>query len=75
MNNKVSYLIDGTIIEKYTNVYKTIKSLNKGDAISFGGDFLKSDTDYFEESSMTIQGSMTSPEYKFKFSSVSSTQF
>lgn len=73
-NNSISDVGDRTIIPKGGKLYQSIRTLSKGDEVLFSGRILKNTTDYFKESSLTIAGSMTSPEFLFKFSSITSAE-
>jgi hypothetical protein len=45
--------------------------MSHGVKIQFSGQFLASDKDFFEEASLTIDGSMKDPEFLFRFNVVS----
>lgn len=70
-NNAISDVIDNTIVDKNSDVYKDIYNLSVGDAVIFSGSFMKSGTECAEETSITTDGSLNSPEFLFKFSSMS----
>jgi hypothetical protein len=59
-----------TLIEPESSVFSSMGKLNEGTKVRFSGTFIRSDTDCVQETSMTMQGSMTSPEFLFRFSSV-----
>lgn len=69
-NNALSDMETKTLIEKSDPVYQSLFNLKVGDVVSFSGNFFPSDKDYIEETSLTINGSLTQPEFLFKFSSV-----
>jgi len=69
-NNALSDIKSNTLIEKDTQIYNTLLNLRKGHPVKFSGTFFQSDKDYIEEQSMTTDGSMTNPEFLFKFESV-----
>ena len=69
-NNGLSDVFDNTLIDKETTLYKQLSDLTTGKLVKFSGSFFRSETDYVREKSITIQGSMTKPEFLFKFSSV-----
>ena len=69
-NNALSDIVDRTLIDKETTLYKHLFDLTSGQLVKFSGSFLASETDFITEQSVTIQGSMTNPEFLFKFNSV-----
>lgn len=69
-NNALSDIGSETLIDKSSAVYREMMNLQPGDQVSFSGEFLSSELDYLEESSLTIEGSMTEPEYLFRFASL-----
>lgn len=71
MNNAFSDIPYNTLIPPTSEVFKTLSRMQKGDRILFSGEFPKSDVDCVVESSLTQEGSMTEPEFLFKFSSIS----
>jgi len=73
-NNALSDITSGTLIEKWNPVYNSLINLKLGDAVEFSGSFLPSENDYLQESSLTIMGSITQPEFLCKFSSVNAIQ-
>ena len=69
-NNALSDINSYTLIEKSSSLYKTLLNLSQGQKVVFSGTFFPSKDDYVREGSLTISGSMTSPEYIFKFKSL-----
>ena len=69
-NNSISDIMSNTLIEKGTLLYKTLTHLSTGQKVKFSGSFFPSADDFIEETSMTIRGSMTNPEFLFKFESI-----
>lgn len=69
-NNALSDLDSNTLIEKTDPIYRSIFNLGVGDEVTFSGSFMASDVDYIKEASLTIDGSMTRPEFIVKFASV-----
>lgn len=70
-NNALSDIRDHTIIDKKSDVYKDIYNLSIGSKVVFSGSFIKDDYHCATESSLTTDGSLSSPEFLFKFSHVS----
>ena len=69
-NNALSDINSNTLIAKGSELYSSLFNLSRGQKVQFSGSFFSSETDYIEETSMTIQGSMRNPEFLFKFKSV-----
>ena len=69
-NNAVSDFASDTLIEKSSPLYVRLLSAKLGDEVRVSGVFFTSEQDGFQETSMTIRGSMTEPEFLFKFSEV-----
>ena len=69
-NNALSDIMTDTLIEKGTSVYKTLLPLSIGRKVKFSGSFFPSEADYIQETSVTIRGSISSPEFLFKFHSI-----
>ena len=69
-NNALSDINDNTLIEEGTSVYNRLFRMSRGQEVEFSGRFFKSDLDAVKETSMTIQGSMSNPEFLFKFTAV-----
>lgn len=69
-NNSLSDIGDETLIPRGHPVYRTLRDLKRGDRVTFAGTFLPSELDYYKESSLTLEGSMTDPEYLFRFTRV-----
>ena len=71
-NNAMSDISDRTLIEPDTQLFSKASALREKQAVAFSGAFSKDSTDCFRESSMTISGSMTEPEFIMRFSQVGS---
>ncbi|MBB4954405.1 hypothetical protein H4S14_004170 [Agrobacterium vitis] len=73
MNNAFSDMMAKTMIDPDTALFKQLAALKENDRIKFSGRFIASstNTDCHWESSVTLEGSMASPEFVFRFSSVS----
>jgi len=69
-NNAFSDINANTLISKGSALYSSLVELSPNQQVVFSGSFFSSQTDYVEETSMTIEGSMSNPEYLFKFKSV-----
>lgn len=68
-NNVFSDIGSDTLITKESELYSTLLNLSQGQKIVFSGDFFSSEADYIKETSITIKGSMRSPEFLFNFKS------
>jgi hypothetical protein len=69
-NNDLSDVSDETLIDPSTALFALLSQMKQGDQVVFSGTFIPSDTDCVKESSMSLGGSMTDPEFVFRFSSV-----
>jgi hypothetical protein len=71
-NNALSDITDNTLIPQTSKTYDTLSELGRGKRIKFSGSFINGDEkNGFRESSLSEQGSMTDPEFIFRFSQVS----
>lgn len=73
-NNTFSDSMDGnsTLVAKGSPLYARLATLSRGTKVRFSGDFIRdSGKDYLRESSVSEAGSMTDPEFIFRFSDVS----
>jgi hypothetical protein len=70
--NALSDVEDHTLIEPNSSLFQILSQMNKGDRVRFSGTFIPNNSDCVRESSLTQKGSMTQPEFIFRFSAVSS---
>jgi hypothetical protein len=71
-NNAVSDMLDHSLIAQTSKTYATLSELGKGKQIRFAGTFVTGDDkNGIRESSLSERGSMTDPEFIFRFSQVS----
>jgi hypothetical protein len=66
-NNALSDIGSETLIRHGSPLYNLLSQLEKGQKIRFSGFFFPSEDDYYEECSITIEGSMSAPEFLFMF--------
>jgi hypothetical protein len=69
-NNSLSDIGDSTLIGPSSSLFKAAMRMKNGDRVRFSGEFIKSGTDCVRESSMTLAGSMTDPEFIFRFEDI-----
>jgi hypothetical protein len=70
-NNAISDYADKTLISPNSNVFSKAVALTVGQYVVFSGRFIADlRVDCVRERSVTIDGSMTSPEYIFRFSDI-----
>lgn len=69
-NNALSDIQDATLISPSSPVFAAAMKLKKGQMVRFSGSFARSDTDCFEESSLTLAGSISEPAFIFRFSAL-----
>lgn len=71
-NNDFSDIDHNTLIDPSTPLFETLMRMSVGTRVVFSGSFFPSKVDCVEEQSMTLDGSMTSPEFVFRFATVTS---
>lgn len=69
-NNALSDVLHETLIAGDSPVLAQAATLSKGMKVRFSGRFFASDVDCIHEQSMTLSGSMTSPDFVFRFSKI-----
>jgi len=69
-NNSLSDIRDHTLIDPTSSMFKELAALKAGDLVKFSGQFSSSNTDCVGEQSVTLQGSMTKPEFTMRFTSI-----
>ncbi len=69
-NNALSDYSDKTLIDPDTQLFKSLAGMKKGDAVRFSGEFFPSTLDCVRERSVTLAGSMKSPVFTMRFSSI-----
>jgi hypothetical protein len=69
-NNALSDAFNHIFIDPGSESFRIVSQLHEGQKIRFDGRFIPSKTDCIEEISLTLNGSITSPEFTFKFESV-----
>jgi hypothetical protein len=69
-NNSFSDLGDRTLLEPGTGIFQRATVLRKGQRVAVSGAFIASDTDCVRETSLTITGSMTEPEFLLRFTDI-----
>jgi predicted aspartyl protease len=69
-NNGLSDIGSNTLIPHGSTLYNQVANLAKGDTVLFIGSFAQGAEDYILEPSLTEEGSMSSPEFIFTFTSI-----
>lgn len=62
--------IHDTMIPAGTALYSSLMNMAEGDAVKVSGSFVSGDQDGLFETSLTINGAMTDPEFLFRFSRI-----
>jgi hypothetical protein len=70
-NEAEDELAGRTLIKKSSPLFEALSATQPGDAIIFSGSFVYDPTDCARELSLTLEGSMTDPEFLFRFDSLS----
>ncbi len=66
-NNRLSDVMDNTMIPMNSPIYQKIGNLKQGDKVVFTAQMIKDKQDGFREGSMTEEGNMTDTEFIVKF--------
>jgi hypothetical protein len=69
-NNDFSDTASHTLIDPSSSLFGIVSQMRKGDQVVFSGAFFPSDVDCVKETSIGLEGSMTDPEFLFRFLSV-----
>lgn len=69
-NNDISDYSDKTLIDPDSQFFKTLALMKRGDTVRFSGGFFPSNLDCVSEQSVTLAGSMKSPVFTMRFSSI-----
>ena len=69
-NNEFSDMINKSLIHIDSEIYEILLDLEKGNSVITSGSFTESDSDYFQEGSITNSGSLSEPEYIVHFSKI-----
>lgn len=69
-NNALSDYSDKTLIDPDTQLFKSLAAMKRGDSVRFSGGFFPSNLDCVGEQSVTLAGSMKSPVFTMRFSSI-----
>ncbi len=70
-NNSLSDIVDETLIDPESPLFNKASALVKGEMVFFSGSFLPNKIDCVKEASLSLHGSITSPEFIMKFSDIS----
>ena len=69
--NSLSDIGDDTLINPSSNLFAEASNMAKGQTVTFSGKFFKDRQDCLKESSLSLKGKVSEPEFIFKFSKVS----
>jgi hypothetical protein len=69
-SNALSDISDRTLLDPSSNVFRVASKMKSGDIVRFSGEFFRNEVDTVRESSVSISGSMTKPEFIFRFSTI-----
>ena len=69
-NNSLSDFADKTLIDPDTQLFKLLAGMKRSDTVRFSGQFFSSNIDCVREQSVTLAGSMRSPVFTMRFSSI-----
>ena len=69
-NNALSDASSNTLLAPDSALYRKAVAMRVGQPVTFAGTFFTATPDCIRESSLTIDGSMTKPEFIFRFSNL-----
>lgn len=69
-NNELSDILSATLIKPNTPVFRSLFALQPKQEVVFSGTLLPSTDDCAQEGSLSLYGSMTDPEFIFRFSKI-----
>ena len=69
-NNAISDTFHKTLLQPDTPLFDKIANMKKGQKVKFSGNFFKDNETCIYESSLSLDGKLTEPEYIFRFSDV-----
>jgi hypothetical protein len=69
-NTALADIGSDTLVEPESRLYLALGELSQGDQVKFSGSFFANPTDCLQESSLTMSGSLTSPEFVMRFVNV-----
>jgi len=69
-NNSFSDIGDETLIEPDSKLFDQVMALEEDQLVKFSGTFFKDDANCLKESSLTLRGSLSEPEFIFRFTAV-----
>lgn len=69
-NNAFSDAFDDTLIGESSPVFKRVQTLTVGERVQFSGAFPGDDNDCIKEPSLTLEGSISEPDFIFKFTEI-----
>lgn len=69
-NNSLSDMDGSTMIDPTSPLFQKLSTMKVGTTVKFSGSFFRSAVDCAREKSLTLRGSMTDPDYLFRFTSV-----
>jgi hypothetical protein len=65
---------DKSMIDPASDLFKTVSQMHVGERVTFSGSFFASDPDCIKENNPTQDGSMTAPNFLFKFTAIAAQQ-
>lgn len=69
-NNSLSDISDHTLIDPASATFQTASRLSQGQAVRFSAMLILSNTDCYKEASMTMDGSITKPEFIMRLTAI-----
>jgi hypothetical protein len=69
-NNSLSDVMDHTLIDPASSLFQAASGLHKGQSVQFSAVLIPNATDCFEEASLTMDGSITEPEFIMRLTAI-----
>jgi hypothetical protein len=73
-NNAFSDGVEKTLLNPTSEIFKKASHLSQGQKVRFSGTFISSETDCAVERSMTLKGSIQSPDFAFQFADINGAE-
>ncbi|MGK3164748.1 hypothetical protein ACI6PW_23490 [Serratia marcescens] len=69
-NNSFSDMLDDTLIDQNSELFKVAANLKAGDLVTFSGGFIESAGSCIKEKSLSLDGKVKEPDFIFRFTNI-----
>lgn len=73
-NNALSDVLDNTLLDPGSAIFKAAANLDSDDPVRFSGSFIPDPNTCIREGSLTLRGKLSEPEFLFRFSKIGKLQ-